>query len=306
VEKQGFNRRAFVLAPTVLRKIPVGEVPEPKGVKELGWLDWDGRLVEFQPYGGRMIIFMGGYGGSSFSQSEAFRWIKEKLVEKGWRRTQFLEATYKIDINALPRGEIKPQDYQPEDTKLDPMLSVSKLRLELRRYKELLPLTKFILIGHSLGGFIAFEAALAHTDAVEAVITLDSPLKGVDRSFWSESVDKIIIDFMGKEVGEYLVKIGDDPATAEIVENKAKKLRSQGVRVFTITNKDDIFIPSWVAVLENSDTEYEGEKIQLIWELGHEPFESFGVGELATGHGQTLEDPAVLELIAKIAAPRRG
>lgn len=286
---------------TILERIPEGEPTLVQKEGEMGWLDWDGNFIEFQPYGGRMIIFIGGYDGSTSSQIEAFRQIKEKLVEKGWRRTQFLEATYNIDIEALHRGEIKPKEYKSEDTKLDPMLSASKLRLQARRYKEMLPLTNFIIMGHSLGGLEGFEASLGHTDSTEMVITLDSPLKGVDRAALNEhfgpDIDGII-RVLGEAVGRYLVSMAENPAAQQAQEDKTAFLRSRGVKVFTFSNDDDWFVRNRVSVLDNSDSEFEGQSLELIRHLGH--LRPRGPGDFLTGHGQVLQEGSFLEELARI------
>lgn len=292
----------------ILERIPEGEVPEARR-GESGWFDWDDTLKEFQPYGGRMVLSMGGYKSTKKSQYETFATLRSVV---GLAETQHLYPTY----NAFRRdGALFLEDHDKEHTKVHPLESVKKASEQIRRYKEILPMTKFILVGHSLGGFVLFNAAVEHADAVEAVITLDSPLAGVDKSFLAALADApaeladMIVSFRGSEVGKYLVEKGDDPKFKEEVEAKAEYMISRGVKVITATNQDDIFIPEWVSVLDASKKQANELGIQLIWELGHLPplpeFLSLGGwGEFVTGHSQIYEDEGVLRtLIQPLSLP---
>lgn len=295
-ERQRYTKVPISIDKGIIEMIPVGEVPGPKE-GQLGWLDWDGTLKEFQPYGGRMIIFVGGYDGNTTSQLEAFAQIKAKLVEKGWNERQFLEATYNIDIDTR-RKLVLPTAYFSENTKIYPPQSFSKMRLELQRYKEMFPLTKFVLIGHSLGGLMAFESAIGNEDAVETVITLDSPLKGFDRALWNELSDHIV-QFMGHEVGDYLVPMGDDTEKVAQQEQKAQQMRDRGTKIFTFANKHDWFVRNKVAVLDKADTLFDGREVALVWELGHFPATSFW-GDLVFGHGQILREAEFLDYLVQL------
>lgn len=297
VERQRFDRGVWPVPAWVIERIPTGEVPEPILGRE-GILDWDGKIKEYQPFGGRMIIFMGGYAGNTTSQLEAFQPIKTRLIER-WSERQFLEATYKVEINA-PRKLIVPRAYFSQDTKVYPPQSFSKLRLQIERYKQMFPMTKFILVGHSLGGPMVFEAAAAHTDAIEAVISLDGSIEGIDKAFLIEVPELLdpVVSALGDDVIGYMNVLGDDSVRRQEQEDKALWLRGRKVRVFTFSNDDDWLVRNRVAVLSSSDSEFEGRPVRLIWQLGH--FEPRSVEDLLSGHEQILKEESFLEELARI------
>lgn len=295
--RQKFDRGEWPVARELIERIPVGEVPRP-APGETGIRNWDGTMKEFQPFGGRMIIYMGGHGSNSSSQTVSFEVIKEFLRQDGWNDNVSLEGTYSL----IESNEgFFPVGYSEIHTYRNPQESIKKVELLIQWYKERFPLTKFILVGHSLGGFILFNSARAHVDAVETVVTLDSPLKGIDRVLLTrltEAGDELIARgarlFSNSEVGRYLADKGDDEKFGQEAEVNGWYLVSHGVRLITATNKDDIFIPEHVAVLENSRREARRNSFQLVWELGRDrrfqfSFPDFLDFGFAVGHGQILE-----------------
>ncbi len=293
-----FNRSVHKELPQwVLDRIPVGQDPRVDQARRYGGvIDWDGALKEHQPDGGRMIIFVGGYSGSSEGQKEAFEKIKSKLKEKGWNDRQFLEATYDLEI--LAKDRVRRVAYDSDDTKDHPLVSAAKMRIQLELYKQMFPKTKFILIGHSLGGFLAFNAALGHSEAIESVVTLDSPLLGIDNLITDAAYGTSVRRFIGDDCGEFLTQLYNDSSTKNKVEALAKQLKSKGVRLYTFASVDDWFVKSDVANLNESNFEFDNEPIRLLWRLGYTPAESWQ--DLVFGHGQILIDPEFLNELIKV------
>lgn len=296
-ENLEFRRGEWTVSRELIERIPEGEVPQP-APGETFIRDWDGSFKEFQPFGGRMFIFMGGHGSSSEGQKQTFGFIKSLLREYGQSDFHFGEGTY--NVMETERGLI-PLGYSHQHTYRDPLESIRQVELSIQWYKERFPLTKFVLIGHSLGGFVLFNAAYRHADAVEAVLTLDSPIGGIDKSLLTrltevgdEAVARWAKTFQNSVVGRFLVEAGDNPKFLEEAEAKAWHMISRGVTVITATNDDDILIPSWSAVLQNSVREAEKKGIQLVWQLGHANLE-INIGDWSLNfrsgsHGLILGD----------------
>jgi len=283
-----FDRRKRVVSEWALQSVEVGD--ESHEGKEF-FQDYDGMYKTAQQDGGRMILFISGYDTNSEKHAGTWDKLMSYLVVKGWKYTQYLNGTYNVEVDPYTH-QIVPRKYDEEHTKRYPPENSPRFDWLLTRYKMLFPRTKFILVGHSLGGYMAFHLAQQHMDAVETVITLDSPLKGLDRTLWNEYAD-VIAGSLGKDCGEYLVALGDNPNTVREVEMQAIRLTENGVRLFTFANEDDWFVRKGVALLDGS--------VQSLWQLGHFPFGN-SVTEIFTGHGQILRDRGVMQTLAAILA----
>lgn len=290
-QKQRFNRGIHKELPQwVLDRIPVGQDPSADQARRYGGvIDWDGALKEHQPDGGRMIIFIGGYSSTLTTQQEAFENIKRRLIAQGWSNKQFLEASYHVDQNTQIGGEVIPGSFTEEETRFHPLVSVDKIALQINRYKVMFPETKFILVGHSLGGFLAFNAAQGHPDVIESVITLDGPLKGVDGSLiYNSPFSDQIVNLMGTVVGDYLVAQGNSQDFSVKVESDLRLLQTRGVKIFTFSSANDIMVTTPFAQLVGSDNTFEGQDIRLNWDFGLIPSEA-SLEEIYARHGDVLK-----------------
>ncbi len=112
----------------------------------------------------------------------AFGHIKVALLNNNFVCDDFLRYSYQGgQINQA--GDWEPEPYKCADTGARLRKSVTELKLLIRNYRSVHPNTEFVLIGHSLGGLIAFETAtsvgqdpLLPIDAIDSVISIDSPL----------------------------------------------------------------------------------------------------------------------------------
>ncbi|MBI2590545.1 MAG: hypothetical protein HYW33_01520 [Candidatus Blackburnbacteria bacterium] len=307
INNSRFDRRKHIVPDWALQPVEVGE--EQIGEKDF-FLDWDGTPKEAQRDGGRMILFISGYGTNSESHAETWDKIMRYLANHGWKYTQFLNGTYNVEV-APYTHDIVPQNYDGEHTKRYPPQNLSRFNLSLTRYKRLFPRTKIIIIGHSLGGHFAVNLALRHTDAVETVITLDSPLGGVnlDRlgflatlvtpAMGVQSIREWLSEQIGQDTSEYLIDLYERQSGRARAEGQVQELARNSVKVFTLENTDDWFVTPDVALLDNSLHEVNGQPVQLGWQLGHTPFGGSAT-EIFTGHGQILRDRDVLRTIATI------
>lgn len=262
-------------------------------------LYWDGTLKDSQPDGGILYLFLSGYLTSSQDHDNTWKYLEDRFEERGLGKRQRLAGTYNSEVNPST-GSLVIEPYEAFHTKKHPLENLKRMDTFLTDLKRRFPRSRVIGIGHSLGGFMLFNGALRHPDLFEAVITIDSPLMGLDRSYWSERMD-VLFDIAGKECGEYLVELGDDPSTPNKVYTDGLSLRESGVSVFTMTNEDDLFVRKNVSVLASSNTSYRGQNIQLVWQLGTYGGYGLSLRELVTGHGQMLRDREIANTILKIA-----
>lgn len=290
--------------------------------------NWDGQRIEVQKDGGLMILFCAGYGSSTGDAKTTFVKVKERLKRVGWRDTQFLEFTYNVGIKETKVGGqseriITPSPYVSDLTFRDPVINIGMADALLEYYKKLCLRTKLILIGFSQGGFLAFNAALKHPDLLSAVITINSPLTGVDRVIvpdiapTGETADLTGLVF-GNEAGRFYIAIGENETTRQNTENFAQRiLRENNVELFTFSATNDNLVRTRRAFLESSNRQINGHNVQLQWDV---PFSSQVLDEirdlvrskksdqvweaLFKTHGALLDyDPFLDELMRVVGRP---
>ena len=201
----------------------------------------------------RVIVFLQGYythldaNGTAGTgvEERTFDTLKASFLARGYAATDFLDYSYNggaVDGD----GAWDPADYACGDTDRRSEEHLVHLERMLRDYRREHPGTHFALVGHSLGGYLAFlegarEAERADDDRldIDVVVTLDAPLKGVD-------VDKkIILDsFVPCEVKTYvagaeIVAAKLDAGTPALRAAQAAAMAEAGIRVATLGNEND-------------------------------------------------------------------
>lgn len=299
-----FNRQKYEIPPEISKRIPEGQDP----AKELGkflikdkFLDWDGHFIEPHPEGSVLLLFVKGWHSQTWMEL-GFPKMKEFLGKYGWTEGRMAEFTY--NAQKLPGDGLGLAPYSKDHTTVSPVSSCQYLEWQIERYKKMLPWTNIILIGHSLGGWLAFNAAWHQAEAVRAVITLDSPLKGVDKTKIGDKGEELLRQLWGDDVAQFLLISNE--TTRFVAERQSQFLIEHGVDVFTFASTDDIFVSHEVAFLENGSQGLAGSPLNLRFPMGRIPglenpqefIENWG--ELISAHGTVLRHPLVLEAISKI------
>jgi pimeloyl-ACP methyl ester carboxylesterase len=224
------------------------------------------------PPGTRVIVFVQGYyttydangTQASIVEGQRFNVLKNEFAAKGYARTSLLDFSYAGGA-VRQDGTWSPDPYPCELTDRRSDDNLIPLETMLRDYGAHHPNAHFTLVGHSLGGFLVFlEGAreAGRTPAaklgIDAVVTLDAPLKGA-------SPDKKLvldIDPCGKTylAGGEIVAEKLDPTTPDRRQREAQAMAQQGIRLATFGNLRDclwnpaICVPAlpWV---DDSDTQ---------------------------------------------------
>lgn len=225
------------------------------------------------------------------------RWLQ---ASAGFDSTDFLEATYAGSTIGV---EWRPRPYHVRDAQAPIEASALAMARELEWYRERLPATRFYLLGYSLGGVIAFEAAgqlLSHDLAgwrgrLAGVATLSSPLLGVDFGVLSEWARTLATrpDFYG-QAGLELVERARDPDTLGRQESLAALLRAGGVHLLTVVDENDAVVLPRDAILPSARA--AGEVVAIRARL---PADADEVAR-RFGHGPVLADPDCLAAVARL------
>jgi hypothetical protein len=186
------------------------------------------------------------------------------------------------------------QPYQSCDTTQSLADSDAALRSMMRAYMARYPYTTFEILAHSLGGVVALDTLAGDGGAflrslgpaaVDKIITVDSPLNGLDRGYGSVVVAGVVgalvglhdcrSQLFGAELIGALVRLGQDQPLRQ--EHWIETLRRLGVEVMTITNTDDRLIPQQYAVIDERAARHQQDRMRFAVGSSHE-----------NGHGALL------------------
>jgi pimeloyl-ACP methyl ester carboxylesterase len=183
--------------------------------------------------------------GTQGTALEAHRFdaVKAAFVARGYEGERLLDFSYnggEFDDD----GAWQPAPYDCADTDRLPEANLAPLEQMLRDYREEHPNAHFALVGHSLGGYLAFlagarDAARDEGDrlGIDVVVTLDAPLRGVSAD------KKTILDLVPcdktYQAGADLVAARLDPATDGVRAYQAGVMAQAGVRLATLGNIND-------------------------------------------------------------------
>lgn len=266
------------------------------------------------PAGTRVVIFLQGIytsydaAGTQESLAEVRRYdtLKAAFVARGYDKSALLDFSY-AGGTVSNDGTWHPASYTCEQTDRAPDTNLAPLEQMLKDYRKAHPNTHFTLIGHSLGGYLAFlegarEAARQPGEklAVDVIVTLDAQLLGVDAD------KKIIIDLLpcGKTylAGGDIVATKQDPRTPDVRRYQAAVMAEQGVRLATLGNEYDCLFNTPHCVpngpfVDDTDSQFlPGQaSISKRYRIDASPFLS---------HDAIVADPnAIADTVAFVGAP---
>ena len=197
----------------------------------------------------KVLVFLSGI--CSASGDDLFDGLRRKLTrDYGYRDGEdFLSFSY-VGGEATCRGWTQ-FSYEPSAPAAFRIVdSVTRLHLMLASYLDLHPEARFVLVGHSLGGVVAFdEIANARRmesdtddvlDHLEAVITIDSPLHGAALAQLEVLVPNWASCLAGGQAIEDLADRDRDTfATEQEIVRTAAVAADKGIALVTMGNRLD-------------------------------------------------------------------
>jgi pimeloyl-ACP methyl ester carboxylesterase len=229
--------------------------------------------AQCHPPGSRVVIFIQGIytsydaGGTqgTLVEDHRFQTMKAAFLAHGYQASELLDFSY-AGGTVAGDGSWQPTPYGCALTDRTPDDNLKPLEKMLADYRARHPSAHFTIVGHSLGGYLAFlegarDAArpAAAKLGVDVVVTLDAPLKGVSPD------KKAILDIIPCDktyvAGADIVEQRLDPSTPDVRRAQAAVMAQQGVRLATLGNLYDCFwntghcLPggTWV---DDSDTQF--------------------------------------------------
>ena len=255
------------------------------------------------------FVLLPGYGATPAAAGQLFAPLQAALSAKGWRA--FLPFGYAGGAEA--NGAWQPALYGCEATGASVAKDVAGLTGMLAADAAAHPGRRYVLVGHSLGGLVAWSylAALRAGQTagpqLAGVVTVDAPLRGV-------GADKRLAAALGGCGGLALDELGGLSArAAELASawaDRAAWARGSGVHVATVGNEADcLYFPRlagcdvpYADLFGSSDdreTQYvPGAAVRLVVPIDPAWPDEGSLGRVARSHVALLTDGAS---VAKLA-----
>lgn len=201
---------------------------------------------------------------STVLEDHRFDAMKAAFVANGYGADRLLDFSYNGG-SLTADGTWQPEPYPCTATDRPAAQSVALLEQMLRNYREQHPKSHFILVGHSLGGYLSFLAGARDATRppgerleISAVVALDSPLNGVSAD------KKFVIDLIPCDktfqAGAELVADGANAQIRDIRRYQAGVMAADGVRLATIGNTRDCLYNTvactGIALADDSETQF--------------------------------------------------
>jgi pimeloyl-ACP methyl ester carboxylesterase len=185
------------------------------------------------------VVFVGGLGSTSTTTTRAFAPLAAALAGQGFTST---------DVSIF--------GYEDADTCRPLASSAAHLAAYLRQLRDSGQASSVVLVGHSMGGVVALDAASQFDDLtspgrpfVQRVITVDSPLGGITRLQRSLLVGL----WMGAcpAANDAAQRFGD-AAWPSTLSGRVGALLERGVKVFAVANPEDLLLGTWTQQVPSS------------------------------------------------------
>ncbi len=260
------------------------------------------------------IVFLNGLttdcDGSPY-RNMGFRSIRRHLVKTGqycYYDTRFLMYSY--TGGQFRNGCWFPQAYTSDDTFQPIAASVAHLRELVQEAAREHPDAGFVLVGHSLGGRIAFDyldtAGDQELERIRGLVTLDAPLLGIGHQ--ALTIPVLILELAPAKkqtvVEQLLVSHDQLFAREREVVRTIESLALKNIQVITLASRDDLVVSSRWSVATRPDGRMASDGAVVSAGRSH------GTWLRRTGHVQILNHPTAREALASVLenghGPHRG
>lgn len=236
-------------------RIPLGEVSQKPAIID----PFTGQLKINKMFGGEMSVF---FGGMLTDRGDIYIVLKPEddmflaingengLEKNGWTGLDNLHFTY---------GKMQGLAwYEAKDTLTNPKHNIQAATEFLRVLKEAFPLVQFNVFGHSLGAYLALEAAREHMDAINNLFLLSGPLRGINGTLDKRALAQVGKQaskaFLGVEeqVSDYFFNLWEDKQYQKEIDDFSQRFVATGRGLVCATSKEDKVVPSESAILEGA------------------------------------------------------
>lgn len=273
-----------------LDKYPLSKVPQMPLVIDL----FTGLPKKDKSFGGEINIYFPGFltdGGDPWipliPKQDAFTSLRKRLEKNKWTDADSLFFTYSKKMF---------DQYSPWDTMRNPEENIQYALEFFAKLKEDFPLVQFNLIGNSLGGLFALEVARKYPDAINNLILLSSPVRGINKTpIHSNGVGLVkkwlALRYLDDEhVSDYLYDLWDNTDYQKELDQFVVTFTAMGRKIHSFASENDVIVPKESSDLPGVTTKIPSEK-GIIGSV-------VSMADFRREHGRTHEDSGVQEKIA--------
>lgn len=239
------------------------------------------------PFGQEILVFFPGFmtdGGMPWETirpaSDTFVSLLIGLKPKKWGLADSFFFTY---------GKERLIEYEARHTARSPEENMQYAVDFLAALKEEFPLAQFNIICHSLGGLFGLAAAKKHFDAINNLILINSPIKGIEGNLFRRGLvgtgRKLFEPYIGDEkISDYLFDAWDNKKYQKELEEFVLFFTSIGRQIIIVVDENDQFVPAESASVK-------GAKEIRFPKTTNAPIP---INEWLVAHGRQLRDKGIV------------
>lgn len=279
-----YGRKTLYLPQGSFQDRPTGDVPRAQRLFD----KTTNTEKIINPFGQEILVFFPGFitdGGMPWETirpvSDTFVSLLVGLKSKKWGLADSFFFTY---------GKERLIEYGVKHTARAPEENMQYAVDFLATLKEEFPLAQFNIICHSLGGLFGLAAAKKHFDAINNLILINSPIRGIEGNLFRKGLvgsgRKLLEAYIGEEkVSEYLFNAWDNKKYQRELAEFVSFFTSIGRQIIVVVDENDPVVPT-----ESSTV--KGAKEMRLAKTTNAPI--IPVNEWLVAHGRPLRDKGIV------------
>lgn len=278
-----YGRKTLYLSQGSLQDRPIGDVPRARRL-----FDKTTNVEKIiNPFGQEILVFFPGFitdGGMPWETirpaSDTFVSLLVGLKPKGWGLADSFFFTY---------GKERLIEYEAKHTARSPEENMQYAIDFIATLKEEFPLAQFNIICHSLGGLFGLAAAKKHFDAINNLILINSPIRGIEGTLFRKGLAgtgrKLLEPYVGDEkVSDYLFDAWSNKKYQKELEEFVSFFTSIGRQIIVVVDESDPVVPA-------ESSSLKGAKEIRLAKTTNAPVP---MGEWLVAHGRPLRDKGIV------------
>lgn len=278
-----YGRKTLYLPQGSLQDRPTSDVPRARRLFD----KTTNTEKIINPFGQEILVFFPGFitdGGMPWETirplSDTFVSLLVGLKSKKWGLVDSFFFTY---------GKERLIEYEARHTARAPEENMEYAIDFLGILKEEFPLAQFNIICHSLGGLFGLAAAKKHFDAINNIILINSPIRGIEGNLFRRGLvgsgRKLLEPYVGEEkVSDYLFNAWDSKKYQKELADFVLFFTSIGRQIIVVIDESDPVVPAESSLVK-------GAKEIRLAKTTNRPIP---INEWLVAHGRPLKDKGII------------